>query len=553
MEQKMNKPKAPSQMIELPSAIDSECLVLGTIIVYESSVFDNNTQELIKPECFSDYKNKAVYHAILELKEAGTKIDLITTTNQLTKDGYNYQESASVVADLMSKANISSFAHHVNIICQINTSIELIKLATELQTSAVNGLESPVHLMDSFIGRIDDLRASIKTTADLIRQPTRTELFDHMRKKSNGIETPYWVINEAKTNRSPIVLPSGALSFFCAPTSHGKSTMLRNLAWYIVQNISGDILYFTFEESADALVGQFTNLALNENLNIYKKLSEGGEYKINNKQAIDAYFSGELSNGNYIGDPCNENALTLEIEKIIRADKEFSGYYCADMQSPNGNKFYIINEDISARQLASLVENHYNRIRRQGRKISAIMIDYIQLIAIDEDAKKDTTCYALKKACDRLRAFSIKTDLPVVCAAQLKNDVESPLTMRAELIADSSDIGKAANLIVCMWNSIVPARNELYYGFNSNGNKVEAKGKHLTDIGFYAGGISKYGGMGFLEQDVKKHKIYMKVVKRRGDERNVEGVYDFNGNTGVIVPNEANLYPKETKPAFDPF
>ena len=117
MEQKMNKPKAPSQMIELPSAIDSECLVLGTIIVYESSVFDNNTQELIKPECFSDYKNKAVYHAILELKEAGTKIDLITTTNQLTKDGYNYQESASVVADLMSKANISSFAHHVNIIC----------------------------------------------------------------------------------------------------------------------------------------------------------------------------------------------------------------------------------------------------------------------------------------------------------------------------------------------------------------------------------------------------------------------------------------------------
>lgn len=552
MKQENNKPKVPSQTIELPSAVDSENLVLGTIID-EPRVLDNNNQALLKPEYFSDQKNKAIYKAILELKEAGTPIDLVTTSNQLKNDGYDYQEYASAVADLVSKANVSSFTHHVNVICHVNTSIELIKLARELQTSATYGFENPTHLMDSFVNSLDDLRANIKTSADLIKQPTREEMLNSLQKKNNGIETPYWVINEAGTNRSPIVLPSGAMTFFCAPTSHGKSTMLRNLAWYIVQNIPGDVLYFTFEESADALIGQFVNLALNENLNINKKLTEGGEYKINNKQAIDAYFNGELSNGNYLGDPCKNESLTMEIGKIKMAEHKFSGFYCSDMQSINGNKFYIVNEDISAKQLASLVENHYNRIKRQGRKISAIMIDYIQLIAIDEDAKKDATCYALKKACDRLRAFSIKTDLPVVCAAQLKNDVESPLTMRAELIADSSDIGKAAHTIVCMWNSIVPAHNDLYYGINANGNKVDAKGKHLTDIGFFAGGVVKYGALGFPEQDVKKHKIYMKVVKRRGDERNVEGVYDFNGNTGVIYPNNANFNTNNSAYEIEPF
>ena len=95
--------------------------------------------------------------------------------------------------------------------------------------------------------RITD-EISAKTTTPFSKTPTFSEIFAQPEEK--GIHTGFSVIHEKKADE--ITLFSG-ITIFAAPTGHGKSTFLQNIALRLAEQ-HYQILYITLEESRERVL-----------------------------------------------------------------------------------------------------------------------------------------------------------------------------------------------------------------------------------------------------------------------------------------------------------
>ena len=107
-------------------------------------------------------------------------------------------------------------------------------------------------------------------------------------------------------------------------------------------------------------------------------------------------------------------------------------------------------------------------------------------------------------------------------------------------MAESSDIEKAANTIICIWNSKFRATA---YGDKAIGDKEQKELGTLTQKGFVLG---------------TEGKIFAKLTKRRGDRGvGMYSIFDFKGYAGKIVenynPEEAKKKETEKTKEEDPY
>ena len=64
-----------------PQAVDIECSILGTIMLYENSM--TICIQYLKPETFYKDANQRIYKACLELFNLGKRIDILTVRERL--------------------------------------------------------------------------------------------------------------------------------------------------------------------------------------------------------------------------------------------------------------------------------------------------------------------------------------------------------------------------------------------------------------------------------------------------------------------------------------
>lgn len=275
-------------------------------------------------------------------------------------------------------------------------------------------------------------------------------------------------------------LPTGAITFIVAPTSHGKSTMLQNLALQIArQPEEGAVLYFTFEEEADSVKLQLLNKYIGE------ELARGG----NNLNAIDHYYSNGFDK-RYIQEAKHD--LFLERESAFWTDIIESG------------KLQVFYRDLYAKELVEAI-----RYLNTERKVKAVFIDYIQLLYTAGNNKQRYE--ELKDICNSLKALAIELNVPLVIGAQARREVKSPTVIASQQISEASDIEKIANKILFLWNG----------AFKSMKEKDDAKA------------LAEWQKDNFELGD--RGKIYAKLVKNRGGNVNIEAVLNFDGNTGLIT------------------
>ena len=100
------------------------------------------------------------------------------------------------------------------------------------------------------------------------------ELKDRQANKPESINSGYTIGGEE------LLLPSGAISVFTAPTSHGKTSLLINLALNVAQSLPDKETYlFTYEEDEDTVLMNALNTYLDT------------ELSANNRRTIKSYFS----------------------------------------------------------------------------------------------------------------------------------------------------------------------------------------------------------------------------------------------------------------------
>ena len=262
-------------------------------------------------------------------------------------------------------------------------------------------------------------RAGAGTFAELLEGQTEAALREHIRNAPPTLETSYRL--EVEGRKTALKLPAGGLSIFAARPGHGKSRMLVNLALDICKKHPGEVYYFTYEESREKVTLKALNTHLNSDFS--------GTMYDTNEEALEGYFKGE-------GDAIRPAAVDFEKDK-----KEFFALI-------EERRLNILFSEMRAESLAEAI-----RYLHQRRNVSAVFVDYIQLLNLENIGRGiNNRQEEVKAICNLLKDVARETGLPLILAAQFNREVKSEEALDMAALREAGDIEQTAALIVGMWN-----------------------------------------------------------------------------------------------------
>jgi|694.fasta_scaffold27517_12 replicative DNA helicase len=342
---------------------------------------------------------------------------------------------------------------------------KLLSEATQLQDKGET--DKALELLDK---RVKEVKLQDKATefSNLMLPIKEDELKERQANKPESLNSGYTIEGE------PLLLPSGAISIFTAPTSHGKTTFLINMALNVAQsNPDTETYLFSYEEDGDSILINTLNTYLDEDISL------------NNRRTLKSYFT--TGSTEYIKDQSKEyftatkDRFFRELIETRRLNIHYSSY----------------NSD-------TLIEaiRHLHKHAKPG----AIFIDYIQLLNLPEGKYKTYSRQEeIKEICIALKDVAVETGLPIILGAQFNREVINQLRLHPTKIGEAGDIERIANLIV---------------GFYNNNFKPLATEGELNEI-------NKKGA-------TTPDTLYTTILKNRGGRVGLEEILSFNGNTGKI-------------------
>ena len=317
------------------------------------------------------------------------------------------------------------------------------------------------------------------------------ELWKQYKENQVGLPTKIELYHREGTELVPyeFFFPSGAVSVIGAPTNHGKSKVLQSIALDALGSLEkGEtLLYITYEENELNVNKQFLNAYANITLTAKGK-------KGSNLKSITEYLS-EGKETWIRGESLQPFKDKEEEWKNIRRSRKIK---------------IVKPEDNYLETLLGLIEYAIKHL-----SIKAIFIDYVQEIYVREWSKYSRTD-ELKEAMVRLDATAQKTNVPIILAAQLKRETNSPLDLYNQYIADSGWIERKASEILLIWSNKERCKGE---------NPEKALTRIAEEIEKDLGKTLELGAGG---------KLYFKLTKSRVLPSGSHAIIPINGNTGRV-------------------
>ncbi len=311
-------------------------------------------------------------------------------------------------------------------------------------------------------------KTSVKTLYQHLLEPlSEQKVIEEIRETSQGVRVGI------KVGGIDLELPGGAITIAAGPTSHGKTTLLINLAKGVLENNpEKSVYFFSYEESMSAILSLFLNTYM------------GKEVSKNNRRSIESFF--REGSCKHIKEGC---------QNLFISDKN------AFFEDPINNGRLIIHySDMAAEQLVQAIRF----IRKNRDDVGAIFIDYMQLLNPLNSGKLSRQ-EQLKHICLMLKDCAVETGLPIILGAQFNRQVTCEADLSPIYISEAGDIERIASLILGFWN-----RN--FLGFSREGNQTK-KGDVIKE---------------------PRDEIYLEVLKGRKIGNGHNTILNFNGNIGKI-------------------
>lgn len=312
-------------------------------------------------------------------------------------------------------------------------------------------------------------KAKADTFRALITPVNEADLAARMKKKPTDLLTGLFV--GQGSDREEIRLPAGAISIVAAPTSHGKTAMLLNMAIKVAMDLPQEksVHLLGFEEDTDSMLVRAINTYVAKDLSA------------NNQRTIASYYRDQ--------DYFKQNKVEFERLKASFFD---------DFITPGRFSAQYVDYDSD-----TLIEAiHF--LHKEGNA-GAVFIDYIQLLR-KANWKGTSRQEEIKQICLDLKDVSVTTGLPIILAAQFSRKVQNPLHMHPTNIGEAGDIERVANVLLALWNN-----NKKMLASESDLDALNEKGYRNTP-----------------------DTMYVELLKNRGGKPDMTGTLDFNGNTGEI-------------------
>lgn len=439
--------------------------------IYEKAVARQGGEPTITDKAYNDYKEETI--ALLNDVEVVSPVDrdIILSLFARSTDGAGItKEALQAEADARKRAEDK--------LRQERKAKELLEKASKLAQDGE--VEESLRLLAENAPEVRKI-AKEAEYASLLATPTAESIREKLRTRPEGIQTGYVFSKRGRAER--LVLPAGALTLIAAPTTHGKSTLLRNLALQTAGNgDEGTVLYFSFEEDMESTVVELVNTYVGLELTTPSR-----DY--NNLTTIAQYY--------------RDNSTRYIKHEAEATFKEKEAEFMRDYIE--AGKLRIYDNDYTSNELIDAIKYIARSV-----KVKAVFVDYVQLLYREGNRLQRNE--ELKEIAKELRQTAKGLKLPIVLAAQLNRDAKSPTEMHSQNIADSADLEREANKVLLLWNSAFNPTNGNAY----EANKIEAEKR--PELG-------------------SEGQIYAKLSKNRGGIPSIDALLNFNGNTGKIEEN----------------
>ena len=239
----------------LPSNVDAERLVLGSILLDDSSFID--VAGLLKLDDFCLEKHRRIYRRMLELHERGERIDRITLANELLR--FNELESVDGLSYLVSLDDglprLPNLAGYVKIIRDKAILRHIVETANSLMHRALMADEEPSTLLASAeesLLRLSDSQtnAGLLTPQEVIQNfQGGINAFLDPSKRIKGTSTGFLKLDEMTGG-----FHRGELIILAARPSMGKTALALNIAHHVACKLHQPVAIFSLEMSNDSLL-----------------------------------------------------------------------------------------------------------------------------------------------------------------------------------------------------------------------------------------------------------------------------------------------------------
>lgn len=391
-----------------PQAVDAEMAVLGSMLLDAEAV--NDALEILKPEHFYKEAHQKIFDAMKTLVDRGQAVDLVTLSEELKKNNLLAQLGGEVyLTQLIDKvATAAHVKHYAEIVYKKYVVRDLIRTATGLvQRCYKEEDDDPQLLIDAAADQIYKLSQKQKLSGFISSKELAPEVMDLLEKaiqNKNAIQgVPTGL--DAFDHRTGGLRKSDLIILGARP-SQGKTALALNIAHHACVECGIPVAFFSLEMGRQSIFERMIGAAAMVEIH---KLRTGW---------MDRSKFGDL---------------TREVGRLAAAP-----FYIDDTSGIS-----ITELRMRARRLAS-------ELKKQGKELGLIVIDYLQLIRGGE-RRAESRQQEVSEISRMLKDLARTLNVPVLALSQLsrKNEDKGRTDNKPQLsdLRESGSIEQDADVV----------------------------------------------------------------------------------------------------------
>ncbi len=395
----MNKKKEVIYNRSVPFNTEAEVYVLGSIFI-DNKIIDGLIGKLADTD-FYEPRHVMIYRAMVNLRNNGHPIDVLSVVEELKRLNYNDVENISnyLVEIIDSVPSIASVKLYIDIVEEKAIERKLLHKMQGLSDDILNHRYELNDMLDKVETNIMEV-IKLRRTSEFM---TLTEAAEEVFEKINsyvgkdqeiiGLDTGY-----PNLNKATLGFQKGDLMILAARPAVGKSSYAINLALQVAKNNDAHVAFFSLEMSIEQLM-----------MRIYSYQAGVDLGKIR---------SGNLNNDELL-------LLSLAKEDLAKQNLYFD-------VSPSSN---IADIRTKCRQL------------KNAGKLDFVVIDYLQLITAENS--RGNRQEEVSKISRQLKTLAQELQVPILALSQLSRGVEDRENKTPQLadLRESGSIEQDADIV----------------------------------------------------------------------------------------------------------